>query len=130
VLIFVLLCVRLDVWTCTGTELDRSQVELSFTLLLEAADDWQIDIPHYARELSVFIARAISDEALAPSFLTRINLGSSDLGNLVVEQASALVQHGSKNPSRMMRVWGPSSAINKPLSELQQEVTRTFVCMI
>ncbi len=94
--------------TCAraGTELDREQVEAGFTLLLEGVEDNVADVPLYVSMLAAFVARAVSDEALAPSFLQRVNLSVSDLGNEVIMAAQSLLSSGSRNPSRLMRIWG------------------------
>ncbi len=91
---------------CAGTELDREQVEAGFTLLLEGVEDNVADVPLYVSMLATFVARAVSDEALAPSFLQRVNLSVSDLGNEVIQVGQSLLSSGSRNPSRLMKIWG------------------------
>ncbi|CAG9467242.1 unnamed protein product [Pedinophyceae sp. YPF-701] len=50
-------------------DLSRPQIFEGFRLLLDAADDLALDIPDAPRMLALFIARAVYDEVLAPSFL-------------------------------------------------------------
>jgi hypothetical protein len=88
----------------SGTEVDREHVELAFELLLESVEEQ--DVPNLLSMLACFAARAISDEALAPAALDRVNLSTSHAGTEAVRQTFALLAAGDLNPSRLMKIWG------------------------
>jgi hypothetical protein len=53
---------------------------LAFEVLLQGVEDTLLDVPHYMSYLAAFMARAISDDALAPALLDKANLSANDLG--------------------------------------------------
>jgi hypothetical protein len=64
----------------SGVVVKREQVERAFTVLLERVEDLFLDVPDILALLSCFVARAVSDEALSPAFLLRVDLFASDMG--------------------------------------------------
>jgi len=68
--------------------------------------------------MSCFVARAVVDECLPPSFLLRVDLGHSDMGNQVLKEAQTLLQQ-PKAALRLSRVWkkADKSAKPKPVDE-------------
>ncbi|KAG1680411.1 hypothetical protein FOA52_015502 [Chlamydomonas sp. UWO 241] len=83
--------------------LSPDQVSMGYTRLLAATDDLVLDCPDAVRLLSLFLGRAIIDEALAPSFLTSVlpSLLAESLGVSVVRAAGALLsaRHGAERLS-------------------------------
>lgn len=82
-----------------------AHIERAFEILLQRVEDLAFDVPHILEYLSLFIARAIVDEALSPSFLATVNLMETDLGFQVVLQAS-LVLKPKYASERMAEAWG------------------------
>eukprot|EP00455_Lapot_gusevi_P044079 TRINITY_DN5455_c0_g1_i8.p1 TRINITY_DN5455_c0_g1~~TRINITY_DN5455_c0_g1_i8.p1 ORF type:complete len:360 (+),score=130.42 TRINITY_DN5455_c0_g1_i8:279-1358(+) len=103
-----------------GTVLDRVQVEQGFENVLERVEDMVVDVPDTLQLLSSFVARAVSDEVLPPAFLERVNLHQSDMGYRVIKQVHVLLNASVNNPSRLMRIWGPSA--NRPVAELKEDI--------
>ena len=64
---------------------------LGFTRLLASVEDLALDYPDAAHTLSLFLGRAIIDEALPPSFLTAVlpALRNDSLGVAVVQATGA-----------------------------------------
>lgn len=60
---------------------------LGFTRLLASVEDLCLDYPDAAHTLSLFLGRAIIDEALQPAFLTAVlpSLRNDSLGVAVVQ---------------------------------------------
>lgn len=81
------------------------EVEKGFNILLGRLEDLHLDVPDVLRLLSCFIARALADEAIPPSFLVRADLSKTDMGSKVLEQASNLVSL-PKAGLRLAGVWG------------------------
>lgn len=93
------------------------QVGKGFERLFEVMEDLQLDIPEARKLVAMFLARAVADEVLPPSFLTDTLVES--VGGNVVEQARVLlsVRHGS---ARLERIWGPGDG--RSVDELKVEV--------
>lgn len=95
--------------TLAGDIVDRHVVELAFDLLAESVEEEIVDTPNFISYLAAFIARAVSDEALAPIWMDRLNLHPNDLGYEVINQAQLLLAGGAGNPARLMHIWGKPS---------------------
>jgi len=97
--------------------LSSAQCEKGFERLFEIADDLVLDIPPAKKLLSQFVARAVADEILAPSFLADPLI--QHIGAEVVENAKVLlsIKHGLV---RLEHVWGTSSSSS--VKELKQEI--------
>lgn len=69
------------------------QMAMGFTRLLGAVDDLVLDCPDAVHMVSLFLGRAIVDEALPPSFLTQVlaSLRNDSLGITVVQTTGALL---------------------------------------
>lgn len=87
-----------------GSLLSQADIEKGFTLLLERVDDLVLDVPAILKLLSIFIARAVIDEALAPSFLVRVDLSAQELGSRVLQQAQALLAQANAS-SNLAYAW-------------------------
>lgn len=75
----------------TGSLIEGVDVHKAFSVLLERVEDLILDVPDVLQSLSCFIARAVTDEALSPAFLLRIDLTENDLGYQVISQAKVLL---------------------------------------
>lgn len=70
-----------------------TDAEVGIAMLLENVEDLYLDVPDVVSILPVFIARAVVDEVVSPSFLSRQDLCSGDLGYAVIETSRRLVEH-------------------------------------
>ncbi|KAJ8771254.1 hypothetical protein K2173_026431 [Erythroxylum novogranatense] len=81
-----------------------------FVMLLQSAEDTVLDILDVSNELSLFLARAVIDDVLAPLNLAEINskLPSDCTGIETVHVARSLIaaRHAGE---RLLRCWGGSS---------------------
>jgi len=99
----------------------RIAVRQGFTILLERLDDLNKDVPDATDLLACFISRAISDEAIAPSFVPQMR-------NKLCRSPTALqclqkIQHllsMKYSAQRLSRVWGPGRSL--PVDELKLTV--------
>ncbi|XP_072989682.1 MA3 DOMAIN-CONTAINING TRANSLATION REGULATORY FACTOR 2 isoform X1 [Typha latifolia] len=83
-------------------------VVTGFQLLIESAEDTALDIPAVIEDLSMFLARAVVDEVLAPYHLEEIgnNCDDSDsVGSKVLHLANSLL-HARLSGERILRCWG------------------------
>jgi len=76
---------------CGGNPISTDSAELGFQALLQQAEDLQLDVPDILHRLALFIARAIADEAIPPSFLDRLDLNPSDLSAQITALAAKLL---------------------------------------
>ncbi|KAJ1298182.1 hypothetical protein BS78_01G434400 [Paspalum vaginatum] len=87
-------------------------VVAGFRLLIEAAEDAALDNPAIVEDLTMFFARSVVDEVIAPSDLeameedaSRVKAGGSTTGMLALRNARALL--GAKlSAERILRCWG------------------------
>eukprot|EP00457_Paulinella_chromatophora_P006243 gb/GEZN01006261.1/.p1 GENE.gb/GEZN01006261.1/~~gb/GEZN01006261.1/.p1 ORF type:complete len:447 (+),score=94.46 gb/GEZN01006261.1/:80-1420(+) len=82
----------------------EEQMCKGFTLLLHRVEDLVLDVPDTLRLLAAFLARAVSDEALPPAFLARVDLSEGDMGAQVVARAQGMLQ-GVGAARRLENVW-------------------------
>lgn len=87
-------------------QLKRHQVAAGFTLLLEQLEDLSEDVPGVDKLLASFIARAIQDECLAPSFLDNSPFLEGDVAYPVLQQARKMREQ-KHSGEKLARVWGP-----------------------
>lgn len=88
-----------------GTTISADQMAKGFTILLNRVEDIYLDVPEVLKLLSRMLARAVSDEALPPAFLLRLDLHEGDLGFQVAKEAQTLL----KQPGAVQfleNVWG------------------------
>jgi len=109
----------------SGSCIQREEVDKGFEILLQRVEDLHMDVPKILEYLSAFVARAVADEALAPSFLLQAHVQEGDGGYEVVQQAQRLLnKRGAMQ--RLSRVWGPSSGdsiqmLKKNVKDLVEE---------
>ena len=82
----------------------QPSIEKAFSVLLERVEDLFLDVPDILHLLSVFIARAVVDECLSPSFLSRVDVDDRDLGAQVLRQVGRLLE-GEGRWERMEKCW-------------------------
>lgn len=93
---------------------DDTHLRRGFERLFEILDDLQIDAPGAGDMLAAFIARAVVDEILPPSFLLDPLVAS--MGGEVVTAAKRMLSRDHQY-SRLERVWGPGDG--RPVAELK-----------
>ena len=97
------------------TPLTTNFVGKAFERLFENLDDLTIDIPMASTYLTAFLARAVVDEVLPPSFLTDPVV--KRLGCDVVAGAVRLLER-EHCAVRLEKVWGPADG--RPVAELKK----------
>lgn len=107
----------------TGTDptavLQANAVHRGFELLVQHVNDLYMDVPDVLYLLSCFIARAIVDEALPPSFLEGCRVTDADMGNKVLRHVEKVL--AQKNSyQRLARVW--VSGKDKSVAELKEAI--------
>jgi len=88
-----------------STVVSNEQIAKGFSILLERTEDMLLDTPDIFDLMSVFIARAVVDEALPPAFVVRQDLTERDMGFQVVTQAQRLLK-APQASQRLADVWG------------------------
>jgi programmed cell death protein 4 len=88
-----------------------------FERLFELVDEIEIDVPTAREMLSTYLARAVVDEVLPPSFLSDAVV--CNLGGEVVKQAKLMLsrEHGG---AKLERVWGPGDG--RPVEDMKVAV--------
>uniref|UniRef100_A0A7S2R8H0 MI domain-containing protein n=2 Tax=Rhizochromulina marina TaxID=1034831 RepID=A0A7S2R8H0_9STRA len=99
------------------TLLNADHVRKGFERLLEVVDELEIDVPAASNLLASFLARAIVDEILPPSFLMDPYIAG--VGGEVVSQAKRVLSREHQY-SRLQRVWGPGDG--RAVPELKVEM--------
>jgi len=99
----------------------RPALRQGFQILLERLDDLKNDVPDACEILACFIARAISDEAIPPSFVDSMSYHQG-LGRLSISclQKITHLLHMKMSAQRLSRVWGPGRG--RPVSELKVSI--------
>ncbi|KAJ7290852.1 hypothetical protein O6H91_06G024600 [Diphasiastrum complanatum] len=86
------------------------QIAKGFTLLLDSAEDTALDIPDAANQMTLFLARTVVDDVLAPLYLREIDgqLKEGSLGAEIVHMALSILsaRHAAE---RILRCWGGGS---------------------
>uniref|UniRef100_A0A7S2R8I9 MI domain-containing protein n=1 Tax=Mucochytrium quahogii TaxID=96639 RepID=A0A7S2R8I9_9STRA len=100
-----------------GRVLSSEQCGKGFERLFEIVDDIRLDIPSAKKYIAQFLARAVADEILPPSFLS--DPLNEQMGGSMVDQAKVLlsIKHGLV---RLEHVWGATS--RSSIKELKNEI--------
>ena len=109
----------------SGYGLDASEVEKGFEILLQRVEDLYNDVPNILQYLSSFVARAIADEALPPSFLVHVHVPDHDMAYGVVKHAESLLKQTLAS-ARLAKVWGPTSSSVYKLKKLVRDLIVEF----
>jgi len=97
--------------------LSMGQIGKGFERLLESVDDLALDCPLAKQMMAQFLARALADEVIPPSFV--MDPLVQQLGGDVVNHAQRMLS-STHGVARMQRVWGPGDG--RPVSELKEAV--------
>lgn len=87
--------------------IEPEQMSKGFLRLLESVDDLELDCPNAADVVSLFLARAVVDDILPPSFLskTKKNVPEGSKGTEVIHMAEAHLAT-PHHAERVERAWG------------------------
>lgn len=99
--------------------LKEEEVELGFQVLMNTLSDLTLDTPDAPVILGQFMARAIADDILTPSFVSEFE-HPSDLGRKAVDKANTLLKmkHGIV---RLDNVWGVGGGL-RPVKVLTKKI--------
>ena len=94
--------------------LSSNMIGKGFERLFELSDELEKDVPSCRECISKFLARAVLDEVLPPSFLSDIVV--RNLGGSIVDHAMRMLsrEHGS---TMLEHAWGPGDG--RPAAELK-----------
>lgn len=116
-----------------GATLPASEIARGFEALLDESADLLIDVPDTPRLLGNFVARAVSDEVLAVSFVQQAlrTKAADDAGAAALKRAKALLAIGHKS-HHMARIWGPralaaTASVDEVKALFQSIVDELFV---
>lgn len=82
----------------------HNKIVEGFTALLQRIEDLQLDIPNAVEYLSMFLARAVSDDLLPPAFLSQ-DSADVELAKEALAKAKSMIQ-GKGAGKRLAHVWG------------------------
>jgi len=97
--------------------LAMGQIGKGFERLLESIDDLALDVPLARQMLAQFLARALADEVIPPSFV--MDPVVQQIGGDVVNHAQRMLS-ATHGVARMEKVWGPGDG--RPVPELKEAV--------
>lgn len=105
-----------------GDVIDPQQVYKGFQKLVESTDDLTVDIPHAVDVLALFIARAVVDDILPPSFLakTMAYLRKDSKGVDVIRMAEKCYLSAPLHAETIERCWGGRK--NKTVEDLKYKI--------
>ena len=108
-----------------GSVVSEEQLSLGFKKLLSSVEDMTLDIPDAPRFLTLFIGRAIVDEAVPPSFLSHSEqLKENSLGIDIIHAARKLLA-AKHSAERFTNCWHGYSP-----KETSEVLTKAFKTMI
>lgn len=100
----------------------RADIEAGFDLVLLQLDDLRLDTPNAHDVVGKFVARAVSDEIIAPRFVnTRPGPHDSDVTTRAFAKARGLIM-SPQGLERLTTVWGPSGSLSS-VDDLRRQVT-------
>ncbi|XP_057775902.1 LOW QUALITY PROTEIN: MA3 DOMAIN-CONTAINING TRANSLATION REGULATORY FACTOR 2-like [Salvia miltiorrhiza] len=110
-----------------GDVIDPKQVYKGFQKLVQSADDLVVDIPDAVDVLAMFIARAIVDDILPPSFLTKTMayLSKESKGVDVIKRAEKGYLSAPLHAEIIERCWGGSK--NKTVEDFKAKINDLLV---
>ncbi|KAK1259406.1 hypothetical protein QJS04_geneDACA021396 [Acorus gramineus] len=102
--------------------LDPPQVRKGFSKLVESSDDLAVDVPDMVDTLALFIARAVVDDMLPPSFLTKqmAKLPNGSKGIDVLRTAEKGYLSAPLHAENIERKWGGSK--NKTVEDMKAKI--------
>jgi programmed cell death protein 4 len=102
-----------------GKLVAREDVELGFREALQKLEDVVLDSPEAPQLLAKFMARAIADDILSPSFLNHEKNKVGKAGTTALELAGALSSENHR-ADRLSHIWGPGDM--KSVKRMKKEV--------
>jgi len=111
----------------TECTINPIEIEKAFQSLLDGMEEIVDDVHDVVPLMSYFLARAVADEVLAPSFMTRslLGLGIKDLGKKAVQDAQFILSL----PSSGVFAGAVWNANNSPdLKEVLNGICSTYLC--
>lgn len=107
--------------------IDPPQVYKGFCKLIETADDLIVDIPDTVDILASFIARAVIDDILPPSFLTKeiVLLSNESKGVDVIQRAGKGYLSGPHHAEKIERRWGGNKT--KTVENVKSQITNLLM---
>jgi programmed cell death protein 4 len=93
-----------------------------FERLFEIVDEIEIDAPNAPHILSSFIARAVIDEILPPSFLSDSVV--RNLGGDIIESAKIMLSQDHAG-AKLEKIWGPGDG--RPVEEMKVAVDQLLL---
>lgn len=102
--------------------LSMNMIGKGFERLFEIIDEIELDVPQASTLLAAFVARAVVDEVLPPSFLTDAVV--SNLGGETIEHAKILLSRDHSG-AKLERIWGPGDG--RPVDEMKVAVDQALM---
>lgn len=102
--------------------LSMSVIGKGFERLFEIVDEIEIDVPQAPEFLSAFVARAVVDEVLPPSFLTDAVI--CNLGGEIIDHAKILLSRHHSG-AKLERIWGPGDG--RPVEDMKVAVDQALM---
>ncbi|KMZ63448.1 hypothetical protein ZOSMA_409G00060 [Zostera marina] len=89
---------------------DSATIRKAFTKLVVSAEDLILDVPNIIDVVSLFIARAVIDEVLPPSFLTKIlnTLNEDSIAVQIAVRAQKVYLTGTLKVDNILHRWSSS----------------------
>ncbi|KMS93820.1 hypothetical protein BVRB_027630, partial [Beta vulgaris subsp. vulgaris] len=111
----------------TASAINQVEIEKAFQSLLDGMEEIIDDVHDIVALVACFLARAICDEVLSPSFLTRslLGLGSNDLGKNAIVNCQTILSFPSPGVFASA-VWNPTNS--SELKEVLNGIARTYLC--
>jgi programmed cell death protein 4 len=97
--------------------LSMNMIGKGFERLFEVVDEIAIDAPQAGSAIAAFIARAVVDEVLPPSFLSDVVV--RNLGGEVIDAAILLLSRHHTG-AKLERIWGPGDG--RPVAEMKVSI--------
>ncbi|KAK1305683.1 hypothetical protein QJS10_CPA10g00603 [Acorus calamus] len=107
--------------------IDPPQVHKGFSKLVESSDDLAVDVPNMVDTLALFIARAVVDDILPPSFLTKqmAKLPKGSKGIDVLRTAEKGYLSAPLHAENIERKWGGSK--NKTVEDMKARISDLLI---
>ncbi|KAF7812775.1 programmed cell death protein 4 [Senna tora] len=113
--------------TLYADTIDPSQVYKGFSKLVESADDLIVDIPDTVDVLALFLARAVVDDILPPSFLKKqmVKLPKDSKGAEVLKKAEKSYLAAPLHAEIIERRWGGSK--NTTVDDVKAKINNLLI---
>lgn len=91
---------------CVSQVIIPEQMTKGFVNLVESVDDLKLDVPGAADLVSLFVARAVVDDILAPSVVSKIAAHEEDSSIFEIQEKVQMHLSARHCTERLLRVWG------------------------